>query len=453
VRLALEREHYVAALTYVERARSRALVDMLGGALPTRPQPRDGFEADLLARLAAMRDELNWLYTQLSRPDGSWNDGDATVAQLEEAVREREQQIQEIIRQGQHGSTSNGLRQAMSEDDIKRLQHKLPPDTVLVEYFSVDGELAAFVIDRASITVHRNLGSEGTVDALVEQLRFQTDTLRNGVERVRAHLDLLARRARHYLRALYDTLLRPLEERIGTRRLVVVPYRTLHYVPFHALYDGMQYVIEQREVCCVPSAAVLQHCLDRPRSPLRHALLMGVVDEQTPEVRGEIAALEPLFDRAEVFLNEDATRAALFQYAPGVDVLHLACHGQSRPDNPLFSSLRLGDGWLTVYDAYALHSSCGLVTLSACETGVSAIAPGDELIGLARGFFSIGVPTLLVSLWTADDASTARLMQSFYTHLRDGERPAAALRMAQCRLLAEAPHPFFWSPFVLLGRW
>ena len=84
---------------------------------------------------------------------------------------------------------------------------------------------------------------------------------------------------------------------------------------------------------------------------------------------------------------------------------------------------------------------------------MSAVAPGDELIGLARGFFSAGAPSLLVSLWTVDDESTAALMTSFYTRLRAGDRPAAALRHAQCELLRDHPHPFFWSPFVLLGRW
>ena len=135
------------------------------------------------------------------------------------------------------------------------------------------------------------------------------------------------------------------------------------------------------------------------------------------------------------------------------DVLHLACHGQFRPDSPLFSSLRLGDGWMTVRDAYTLDVGAGLVTLSACETGVSAIAPGDELIGLVRGFFYAGAPSLLLSLWTVDDEATAELMTDFYTHLRAGSRPAAALRAAQLRQMQERPHPFFWSPFVLTGRW
>ena len=108
---------------------------------------------------------------------------------------------------------------------------------------------------------------------------------------------------------------------------------------------------------------------------------------------------------------------------------------------------------MTVHDAYALRLNCALVTLSACETGLNALTPGDDLVGLARGFFLAGAPSLLVSLWMVNDAAAAALMASFYRALLGGMRPAAALRQAQCELLAEQPHPFFWSPFVLLGRW
>jgi CHAT domain-containing protein len=84
---------------------------------------------------------------------------------------------------------------------------------------------------------------------------------------------------------------------------------------------------------------------------------------------------------------------------------------------------------------------------------VNVLAPGDEWIGLARGFFSAGSPSLLVSQWVVDDEATARLMIDFYSYLRKGAGPAAALRYAQCQLLAEKPHPYFWAPFVVLGRW
>jgi CHAT domain-containing protein len=109
-----------------------------------------------------------------------------------------------------------------------------------------------------------------------------------------------------------------------------------------------------------------------------------------------------------------------------------------------------------VREACALNLRCRLVTLSACETGVNAIAPGDELIGLARGFFAAGAPSLVVSLWTVDDEAAARLMRLFYARLLAGDLPGAALRAAQRELLAgngDDAHPFFWAPFVLMGRW
>jgi CHAT domain-containing protein len=441
------------ALCYTERARSRALVEMLSGALAVHPRPRDEFEAALFAQLDQLREELNWFYSRINRPtEGDSSRGVTAMQVLHDAVRERETRTLEIMRQLQQrgGSTALGRTEPL---DVPALQKSLGSDTALVEYTSLGGELLAFVITDDKVEVVRGLADERAVTEALGQFRFQVGSLRYGSARMRAHLASLEGRARHHLRSLYDLLLRRVEERIGERRLVVVPHRALHYVPFHALDDGDSYVVERREVSYAPSASVLSYCLARPMRPFHRALLLGVADEQTPRVRDEIAALAPLFPESEALLDAEATVAALRERAPYADVLHLACHGQFRPDSPLFSSLKLGDGWLTVRDAYTLDVGAGLVTLSACETGVSAVAPGDELLGLVRGFFYAGAPTLLLSLWTVDDEATSELMTDFYTHLRAGARPAAALRAAQLRQMSERPHPFFWSPFVLTGRW
>ena len=371
---------------------------------------------------------------------------------LHDAVRERETRTLEIMRQLQQrgGAPALGRTEPL---DVQGLQKSLGSDTALVEYTSLGGELLAFVVTGESIKVVRGLADEKSVAEALGQFRFQVGSLRYGSARMRSHLLSLEGRARRHLRTLYDLLLRRVEPLLGDRRLVVVPHRALHYVPFHALDDGDSYVVERREVSYAPSAAVLGYCLARPERPFEHALLMGVADEQTPRVRDEIEALAPLFPDPVALLDSHATVAALRERAPSADLLHLACHGQFRPDSPLFSSLKLGDGWLTVRDAYTLNVGASLVTLSACETGVSAVAPGDELLGLVRGFFYAGAPSLLLSLWTVDDEATAELMKDFYTTLRAGARPAAALRAAQLRQMRERPHPFFWSPFVLTGRW
>jgi CHAT domain-containing protein len=191
-----------------------------------------------------------------------------------------------------------------------------------------------------------------------------------------------------------------------------------------------------------------------PRRRLERATLLGFSDQRNPRARDEVLALARLFPETTILLDDQASRASLAEYSQSSHVLHLACHGNFRLDNPLFSSLQLADGWLTVRDVYRLDlTSCDLVTLSACETGVNVLAPGDEWIGLARGFFSAGSPSLLVSQWVVDDEATARLMIDFYSSLRNGAGPAAALRYAQRQLLEEKPHPYFWAPFVTVGRW
>lgn len=438
------------AFGYVERARARALVDALGGNLTPHTEPRDSFEADLLTQLEELRQELNYLYNEVNRPGAPPRFGQGEPQTVQEALRERERKTSEILRQLQHRS---GKVLTYGETvDIDQLQQDLGPDSALVEYATLDDELLAFVVTEKSVEVVRHLGSEKAAAGELGQLRFQIDALRHGSERIRRHLPNLTRRAERHLRSLYDLLLRPIEQTIGRRRLVIVPHRTLHYLPFQALHDGTSYLIERREVSYAPSAIVFQQCLRRDVPSLSKALLLGVADEQTPRVRDEIEALIPLFPNTVALLDQEATLEALRMQAPQADVLHLACHGQFRPDNPLFSSLRLGNGWLTVRDAYTLNLRCALVVLSACETGVSAVAPGDELIGLARGFLAAGSPSLVISLWTVDDDATAQLMTTFYEHLRAEESPVAALRQAQLQMMETNAHPFFWAPFVLVGR-
>jgi CHAT domain-containing protein len=132
--------------------------------------------------------------------------------------------------------------------------------------------------------------------------------------------------------------------------------------------------------------------------------------------------------------------------------LHLACHGTFRPDNPAFSSLALFNENLTVADAQKLDLTGKFVALSACETGLNKIVSGEELIGLTRGFLAAGASSLLLSLWTVNDESTLGLMKNFYREMR-GNNPSKSLQLAQIQLLKEKSHPYYWSPFVLIGHW
>jgi CHAT domain-containing protein len=466
VRLCVADSRVEEALDYAERSRSRTLADVLSGELSVRLRARDPAEVVMLQRVQSLREELNWLYSQINRSERDKTASPQRLAELQVAVRDGERDVQETLRQIQqlapdsspHAEEGRTLRSLLRPDDTGSLAEKRPTltdfrrdigsDTALVEYFVLDDEVLVFVLTDEGLTFERGIATKQQVEAALEQLHFQLRSLR-----VRAHLHQLTRRARHHLATLHQLLLAPLEERIGARRLVVVPHDLLHSVPFHALCDGAAYTIERREVSYAPSASVLHECLRTPRRATERALLVGVADEQIPRVADEVTALAHLFDNAATLTGPLASRTAVRANLPGADVLHLACHAKFRPDNPLFSALRLGDGWLTVREAYELDLEGRLVTLSACQTGTSSFGPGDELIGLVRGFLSAGAASLVVSLWTVDDDSTRELMEDMYIRLRAGDGPATALRAAQRRALEQHGHPFFWAPFAVFGRW
>jgi CHAT domain-containing protein len=452
--LAKDDTRVVEALSFVESARSRALVDALSGRLTQPTEARDDFEAHLRGQAEKLREELNYLYNQMHRSVRGAVRSEAANSGVEHGLLERERKLLEITRQLQHrGAKYEKAGEEQNLFSIAQLQEALGADRALIEYTTIDDELIAFVVTDERVDVVRNLGSESEIAVQIERCRFQIDALRYGSVSVRNHLPVLTERTQKHLRLLYDRLMRAIDPHLDDRRLVIVPHRALHYLPFHALHDGDSYLIERREISYAPGAAVLLQCLSRPQHRFQSALLLGVADQQIPRVHDELQALEPVFRSVRQFRDEAATTEVLRQHSSEVDVIHLACHAQFRSDNPLFSSLRLGDGWFTVRDAYSLKLNCGLVTLSGCETGMNAVAPGDELMGLARGFFSAGSPTVMLSLWTIDDEATVELMVAFYRELARKNSPAAALRAAQMELLKQRPHPFFWSPFVIVGRW
>jgi CHAT domain-containing protein len=132
--------------------------------------------------------------------------------------------------------------------------------------------------------------------------------------------------------------------------------------------------------------------------------------------------------------------------------VHIATHGLFRRDNPLFSSIRLGDGQLCAYELYELQLPAELVTLSGCSTGLSVVAGGDEQLGLVRGLLYAGARTVMLTLWDVNDSSTTEFMKGFYSRLRDGWGKARAAQQAMRELRERHAHPFYWAPFSLIGN-
>ena len=117
----------------------------------------------------------------------------------------------------------------------------------------------------------------------------------------------------------------------------------------------------------------------------------------------------------------------------------------------MFSSIRLGDSSLTLIDLYQLTLSADLVALSGCGTGINVVLGGDELRGLVRGLLHAGAHSMLVSLWDVHDESTTEFMALFYRNLRSMTK-SQALRLAALEVRKHRGHPYYWAPFVLVGK-
>lgn len=390
------------------------------------------------------RERWQWLHTQWRHALAKDDAGQA--AALKGRVRQAEREWLEASRRG-----CAVARPVVRATTGPPLPPRLPEGQALVEYVQAGQRLAACVVTHKGM--HRVDLDGRDLDERIDRLRLQLDTLRHGVPGLHRHAGQLAERARHHLAALHAQLWAPLEPLLeGVQRVVIVPHRGLHYVPFCALFDGKRHLVERVTTSLAPSAALWVSTAVAPR-PLRRLLALGHGGGGLPHVAAELRALGDVFGAdSRLLLDERATQASLRECLEGVDILHLACHAEFRADSPYFSALHLADGPLTLRDAASLPMRVGLVTLSACETGVSKQAPGDELLGMVRGFLLAGAPAVLATLWTVDDAATATLMADFYRHLRAGESPAEALRQAQCASMANNPNPHFWAPFSVHGR-
>ena len=448
-------------LLQLERYRARSLADRFA-EVPAAPLADDE---------PALRQHLNWLYRRLQRqqeddvalpaqPAADTPSHPAAQAATEPAsglqsnVLRTERALLERARRQRLAQPTPGMPSAGAPGfSLAALQAALGPADALVEYGVLDDELFALVITAGGVHLQRALAGWAQTQQALQSTRFQIDTLRHGYAPVQAHLPAIHQRTQARLAQLHGLIWAPLQPWLaGTRRVLVVPHGPLGAVPFAALGPTAAPLGQQVQLALLPSARAALRGLQRQPVAARSALALGE-SSQLPHAGAEAQAVAALFSPGLALVGPAATLAALQQHAATADVIHLACHAQFRSDNPRFSALHLHDAPLTVELAERLHLRAGVVVLSACESGVSDRAAGDEMVGLVRAFLVAGAARVLATLWPVDDAVTARFMQHFYTALAAGQPAAMALQLAQAALRQDHPEAFYWAGFTLYGGW
>jgi CHAT domain-containing protein len=454
VGLCLELGEDALAFQYADRAKSRALVDALAGQLDIRIRPRTETEQQLAAELTRLRRRQDQLSRQTTVAMASFASDQADQpASAADELTACERQIRALLDELQLGNVAHLERVALLQGQTYPLE--LDAHSALVEYFAIGDDLCVLVQTTDGTRGRRLTGSLRRVERLSSTLHLSIQGA--SVVRDERRLIALEDSARQVLTRLHAELIAPIADWLqADQRLIVIPHGILHRIPFAALFDGCQYLIQQREVVVGPSASALTFCRRPVTSPSGHRLVVGHSDGgELPGALAEARQVARLLN-ATCVIESDATRANVLELARGADVIHLATHGFARLDAPLFSYLSLADEHLTALDCFELELDCSLVTLSACESGLAHIAPGDEQMGLPRALLYAGARSVLQTLWRVDDETTARLMERFYSGLANGLGRARALRCAQLEVLADdsgRSHPFFWAAWVLVGDW
>ncbi|MDQ4076498.1 MAG: CHAT domain-containing protein [Chloroflexota bacterium] len=441
------------AFAIAEQAKSRTLVDLLTGVIEGAGSTPD--DQALAYQLQVLQADLNAVYNQFLQGDG--RGGERSLAELHDRAVTLEQQIRRLqLKAMGRVDIRDRLATPLS---LEMLQDQLPPDLSLLAYHIMGNEILAFVSHLGRIQVVREVSQVSVVQRLLQRLSIQWDRFRADRDFAQRNMVVLLQSTERVLSNLYDELVAPLIPLLNggvDSNVVIVPHGVLHQVPFHALYDGREYLIDRWEISYAPSATVFALCQQRRRYDMSRGLVVGVPDELIPAVATETRLVSQQLGESGVhtqqLVGERATPVALRSATTRCDLLHFACHGLFRADNPMFSALKLHNRWLTAADVMQLKLDDALVTLSACESGRSHVIMGDEVIGLPRAFLGAGAATLVVSLWLVQDETTARLMADLYDRLCHQIPPATALRAAQRALKEQSPHPYYWAPFLLIGK-
>lgn len=461
VLLCMEADRPAQALGYAERAKSRALLDLLAHRLDLRVEARSPVDQPLLDELTQLRSQRDQLYRQWEGSDeilaSSFVTRDADYQQAQLAVADLEERITELWHTLLIRNADYARDAALWRTRSEPIQPLLAPDTLLLEFFVAREQFIVFIVTREGIQSVKLAVDTQRLQHTLRLLRVNMATVPTTT--TPSQLAQLQTNVQRILQRLYNELLQPIAGHLtGFAHLIIVPHGSLHYLPFHALHNGSAYLIETVEVSYLPNASFLRYC----RTPFhgsdeesRRLLAFGhSANGQLPFAVAEAEDIAQLFG-GRLFVEAEATKAHLAEYAAQADILHLAAHADFRADNPLFSGLLLADGWLTTLDIFDLKMPVGLATLSACQTGRSVVGGGDELLGLMRAWISAGAASLVLSYWPVEDASAGRLMERFYAALAAGQSKRAALRSAQLELSKGGEslhtHPYFWAAYFLVG--
>lgn len=431
------------AFDYNERARSRALLDLLGSKVRFS-------RGALLAEETALREKIFSARAKSFLEEDAEEDETTDSEQLQETVAAAQKAYDDFLARVRKENKEQASLMTVEPLSLKQVQGLLEAQTTLLEYFVTPREILVWLVEKDRLQLVRIATRRSELVAQVTQLREAIAEVNNPA------------RVKAAAQELFKLLLQPLLAQVRGNELLIVPHDALHYLPFQALISPTgKYLIEDYSISYLSSASLMQFTKDKARRGRTQALVLGNPSLGDPAYDLRFAEREAreifqLFPKSAVYVKDQATKQRAVAESGNYDILHFATHADLNQDEPLESALRLAragdsDGRLTAREIFALNLKTDMVVLSACETGLGKITNGDEIIGLTRAFIYAGTPSIVTTLWKVNDRSSYEVIRSYYAHLKTMKK-SDALRHAQLQTMKEFTHPFFWAAYTLTGE-
>lgn len=487
------------AFHFSERGRARAFLDLLGEARNVGQE----IDPDLSKRQEEIQAGISNLNRQLIKEWSKKPDEQdmRKVKELEEALGKADAEHVNWLRELRRRNPRYADLKYPDPLKLEQAQRTLDNQLLILSYSLGEQESFLFAVSHNGHMVAPLKASSAEIRVRVKKLiAAMTDRNNPSVDEYR-------RQAAR----LYQLLIRPAGKMlVGKRELIIIADDALHRLPFEALLGSPSakaaaitssnprrwpYLVGQFAISYAPSVSAWASLKDyhketsapqkafiayadpnynrqgqRPNDPIIASVTRGVGGAQLklarlPYSRYEVEEIARLFGEGEakLYLDDEASEenvkaeGRLSRYR----IVHFSVHGLINKTHPRLSGIMLapskaGDGLLSAYEIFNLKLNAELVTLSACETGLGKEVKGEGIMGLMRAFMYAGTPSVMVTLWKVDDKSAADLMIGFYKYWQGGGKgklsKAEALRRAQLDAIKQGSLPYYWAPFILVGK-
>lgn len=470
------------AFSFAEKAKSNLLLESFKNV---QAKSFAGIPDDLLQQEYDLGIELSYYEQKRFQESRRAQANDSLLTQYNDQIFQLRQDRESLIRQFESAYPDYyRLKYDVGVATVTDMQQQLEPGQTLIEYFIGNENIYVFLISSQEYRIEK-IPKNSSLQTLIQDLRQGLTSYHQSGQKSEALYDqsndLYVERAHE----LYQLLIQPLGSL--SQELIIVPDGVLGYLPFEILlkekpekphhFNSHLYLIKDHTIAYNFSATLWQ--LMRQKK-YRSDGLLSMAPSFPASAPGNTATggqrkLGPLLhNTAEVkaiqaLLNgrnlggSAATLSQFKRHASAYKIIHLATHAQLEDRDINYSFLafspsvdsNLSDK-LYIRDLYNLRLACDMVVLSACETGVGQWQSGEGIVSLARGFAYAGAKSIITSLWSANDRSTAQIMAYFYAKLKDGLSKKEALRQAKLQFLSSQKdplnsHPFYWATFIPIG--